>query len=309
MKADLLRRSLVALCAGGLMASFLVGCDKLDIFNKKKPVSRVNSASVFPVRGTLVAKVNNIPITLDDLNDDIDAFNKAMDERDNKEVKITTREDKIKYLKDELVRQALLYQEALDKGLDTREEVVKALEKTKMNLLVVELLKEETEKIDVSSKEVEDYYNTYKDQLKEPEQRRVSEIVVASEPEARDILIQLLQGSDFATLAKEKSKAADSKSGGDAGFIKKGTKFSQFDNAVFSDSLDVGKMSSIFKGPDGYYIIKLEAKKGGTVRSLSEMWDDIKRGLTYLKQQQKIDELVSKASKEAKIEVYEGEIK
>jgi len=122
-------------------------------------------------------------------------------------------------------------------------------------------------------------------------------------------LIQLLQGGDFATLAKEKSRSASSKQGGDLGFISKGKKFAQFDEVAFSDTLDVGRISNIFKGPDGYYIIKLEAKKGGKQKSLSELWDDIKRGLTFLKQQQRIEELIGKLSRDAKIEIYEGEIK
>ncbi|MBM3243965.1 MAG: hypothetical protein FJZ12_03930 [Candidatus Omnitrophica bacterium] len=178
-----------------------------------------------------------------------------------------------------------------------------------MQLLVLELIKNETDKIDVTSKEIEDYYNTFKDQLKEPEERQVREIVVNNEREANDILVSLLQGGDFATIAKERSKAATAKQGGDLGFIAKGKKFTQFDEVAFSDVLDVGRTSSVFKGPDGYYIIKLEAKKGGKQKSLSELWDDIKRGLTFLKQQQKIEELIGKLSRDAKIEVYEGEIK
>jgi parvulin-like peptidyl-prolyl isomerase len=161
----------------------------------------------------------------------------------------------------------------------------------------------------VSSKEIEDYYNNYKDQLKEPEERQLLEIVVTSEQDAKDILIQLLQGADFATLAKDHSKSASAKNGGDLGFIKKGQKSAQFDAVAFSDSLDVGKMSSIFKCPDGYYIVKLEAKRGGKQRSLADMWDDIKKGLTFLKQQKKIEDLIGKLSHDAKLEFYEGEIK
>ena len=73
--------------------------------------------------------------------------------------------------------------------------------------------------------------------------------------------------------------------------------------------LDVGKTSNIFKGPQGYYILKLEAKRGGKQKTLSELWDDIKRTLTFLKQQQKLEELVSNVSKTAKININEGEIK
>ena len=289
------------------LSVILVGCDNLDLLSGKAKSPSKKTGPVIPVKGPLVAKINNIPITLEDLTQEIEAYN-SMVPSDRPEQKITTREQKINYLKNELVRRALLYQEALDMGLESNTDVLRALEKTKEDLLVVQLIKDETSKIDVSSKEIEEYYNTYKDQLKEPEERRVSEIVVSTEPEAKDILIQLLQGNDFSALAKERSKSATRKSGGDLGFLQKGMKFSQFDEIVFSDTLDIGQISSIFKGPEGYYIVKIEAKKGGKQRSLSEMWDDIKRGLIFLKQQQKLEELVSKASKDAKIEIYEKEI-
>jgi len=290
------------------VAMGLVGCDNIaNIANPKKAESKKAPVQI-AVKGKVIAKVNNMPITLEDLNQEIEAYN-TMVPADKPELKITSKEKKVDYLKNEMVRRALLYQEALDKGLDRNEDVLSALEKTKMDLLVVELVRQEAQKIDVSSKEIEDYYNTYKEQLKEPEERQIREIVVATEQDAKEILIQLLQGADFATLAKERSKAADAKNGGDMGFIPKGKEFVQFDAVAFSDTLDVGKNSTIFKGPEGYYILKLEAKRGGQLKSLSEMWDDIKRGLTFLKQQQAIDDLISKLSRKATIEVYEGEIK
>jgi hypothetical protein len=39
------------------------------------------------------------------------------------------------------------------------------------------------------------------------------------------------------------------------------------------------------------------------------MWEDIKKGLIFLKQQQVIEEMIGKLSRDAKIDVYEGEIK
>lgn len=304
MRAKIIFLSVVCL----LFFSFL-GCDKPGaLTSKEKSVEPKRAQQSAPVKGKVIAKVNNIPITLEDMNQEIEAFNDAVPV-DRPELKITTREKKLEYLKNEMVRRTLLYQDALDKGLDRNAEVLEALDKTKMQLLVLELIKNETEKIDVSSKEIEDYYNNFKDQLKEPEERQVREIVVDGEQDAKDILIQLLQGGDFATIAKDRSKASTSRQGGDLGFISKGKKFAQFDEMAFSDTLDVGRISSIFKGPDGYYIIKLEAKKGGKQKTLSELWEDIKRGLTFLKQQQKIEELIGKLSRDAKIEIYEGEIK
>jgi len=293
----------------GLFLSSILGCDKLNIASSaKKEVKVTSAASIIQPKGTIIAKVNNIPIGLDDFNEEINNYNDSVPD-DRPELKITSKEKKVDYLRNEVIRRILIYQDALDKGLDRNEDVRQAVEKTRRDLLVMEDVKQITQNIDVSSKEVEDYYNTYKEQLKEPEERQISEIVVGSEQEAKDILIQLLQGADFATVAKNNSKSSSAKDGGNLGFIQRGKKSEQFDAAAFSDSLEVGKISSVFKTPDGYSIVKLEAQRGGKQKPLSEMWDDIKRGLVFLKQQQAIDDLIGKLSRDAKIEVYEGEIK
>ena len=286
----------------------LCGCDKIQALFPKGTAAKQAITQAQPVvQGKIIARVNNIPITLEDLNQEVEAVNAIPDIKP--EAKINTRDKKLNYLKNELVRRALLYQAALDRGLEKKDEVVRALEKTKEDLLVVELVREETAKIEVSSAEVEDYYNKFKEQLKEPEERQVREIIVSTEAEAKDILIELLKGSDFAELSRQRSKAPTANNGGDLGFIARGKKFAQFDEFAFSESLEPGRYSNIFKGPEGYYIIKLETKRGGKLRSLSEMWEDIKRGLTFLKQQQRIEDLISKLSQQAKIEIYEGEIK
>lgn len=284
----------------------LAGCDKINTAAGKPAKDK---SSTEAAKGPIVAKVNNYPITLEDISQEIEAYNSIVS-AEKPELKISTRDQKISYLKNEIIRRILLYQEALNRGLDRNKEVVKALEKTKIELLWVKLLRDETEKIDVSAKEIEEYYNIYKDQLREPEERQIREIAVPGEQEAKDILIQLLQGQDFATIAREKSRVGSAGQGGDLGFISRGKKFAQFDDAAFSDTLEAGKVSNIFKGSDGqYYIVKLEAKRGGKQKSLNEMWEDIKRALTIIKQQQKIEEIIAKLSREAKLEIYEGEIK
>lgn len=302
-----MRRNYVLCAIMGLCIAGVLGCDKFNALPKPKKQAEAPSIATQP-KGAIVAKVNNISIGLDDLNQDVEIYN-ANVPTDRPELKITTREQKINYLKNEIVRRTLLYQEAMDRGLNRNEDVIRALEKTKMDLLVLQLIKDATQKVDVSSKEIEDYYNTYQEQLKEPEERQIREIVLPGEQAAKDILIQLLQGADFATLAKANSIDPSAKDGGDLGFIKPKPKPDQFDAAAFSDTLEVGKISSIFKGSSGYYILKLEAKRGGKQKSLSDMWDDIKRGLTFLKQQQALSDLIAKLSRDSKIEIYEGEIK
>jgi parvulin-like peptidyl-prolyl isomerase len=286
----------------------LTSCDKIELF-KTKPAVKKQEPIVAPiVKGTIIAKVNNQAITLEELNEEIDAVN-ALVPADSPQDKITTPQQKTDYLKDKLVRRMLLFQEALNRGFDRKEDIQLALEKTKQDLLVMELLRQEAEKTEVTSKEIEEFYNRYKEEMREPQERQVREIVVPTEQEAREILIQLLQGGDFASLARERSKATSAKEGGDLGYIARGRRFTGFDEAVFSDTLEPGKFSTIIKGPDGYYIVKLEAKRGGKLRSVVEMWDEIKRGITFLKQQQKIDDLIGKLSSQGKIEIYQGAVK
>lgn len=299
---------LLAVICSAVLVGISAGCDKLPGLGPKK--SKDMSAVDVPaaVKGTVIAKVNNYPITLEDLNQEIEAYN-SMVPVDKPEAKLTTKDQKLTYLREQMVRAALLYQEAMDRRLDTGEELSRILDKTKRELLVVELLRQETSGIDVTSQEIEEAYKMYKDRLKEPEERQVSEILVSSEPEAKEILIQLLQGSDFSTLARERSRAASAKDGGNVGFVKLGDKFQQYNAAVFSDTIDVGQVSNIFKGPDGWYIIKIEAKRGGKEISMTDAWEDLKKMVTILKQQQKLEELISKLSSGAKIEIYENDVR
>ena len=284
---------------------FFIGCNNLP-FGQKTTTSD-SKKPLFIATGTVVALVNDYPVTLEDLREEIERINATVPE-DKPELRINTREKKIAYLKDEIIKRILLYQEALDRGLDRDYEIQKQLENSRQQLLVFKLIRDEAANVQVASDEIENYYNTYKEQLKEPEERKVREIVVISQAQAKDILIKLLQGEDFSGLARQYSKSPNASKGGDLGFLKRGTKFKEFDDIAFSNALGIGGVSSVFKGPDGYYIVKVEQKKGGTLRSLSEMWDDLKRGFEFLKQQGRINELVGNLSRKAKIEVMEDKV-
>ncbi|MFA5093608.1 MAG: peptidyl-prolyl cis-trans isomerase, partial [Candidatus Omnitrophota bacterium] len=212
-----MKNRIILFAAMSLLLSSILGCDKFNPAGKKKvEVKTVVQPSLVEPKGAIVAKVNNVSIGLDDLNDEIALYN-ANVPADKPELKIVTKDQKVNYLKNEVIRRTLIYQHALDQGLDRSDEVRQAVEKNRRDLMVLQDIKNITKNITVSSKEVEDYYNTYKEQLKEPEERQISEIVVGSEQDARDILIQLLQGGDFAALAKSNSKVSSAKDGGDLG--------------------------------------------------------------------------------------------
>ena len=130
-----MRRNFILCVILGLIFIGVLGCDKIKIpVSKKAEVVEVKVAPSGPqAKGTVIAKVNNISIGLDDLNQEIEIYNANVPE-DKPDLKITTKEQKVNYLKNEVVRRTLLYQSAIDKGLDRNEDVITALDKTKMLL-------------------------------------------------------------------------------------------------------------------------------------------------------------------------------
>ncbi len=296
--------------AFSLILVCFAGCDRLPFtFVRKVEVPSLEEAKRPFVTGIVVAKVNGYPITLEDLEEEVERYNSEIPP-DQADQRITTPEQKLNYLKNELIQRILLYEEALNRRLDRDPEVQKVLEKTKIQMLVFQLMKEELGKINISSADIENYYNRLPAEYKkEPEERKLREVVVRSQAQAKDLLIRLLQGEDFSGLARQYSVSSSAKEGGDLGAVKPGDKFKEFDEAVFSGALDVGQVSNYFKGPDGYYyIVKVEAKFGGKQRSLSEMWDDLKTLLTISKQQEMVNDLVGNLSRNAKIEIEEDRI-
>jgi peptidyl-prolyl cis-trans isomerase C len=293
-----------------LVVFVLSGCENIPFLQgrSKKPLKPK------PPTGEIVAVIGDFYVTSQDMDKQIEDYNAVAVAQGINQGKIDTREKKVSYLRNELVRKYILYREALDRGLDKNTDIKRELESSKMNILVTELVKAELNKIEVSSKEIEDFYNKNKDLLKEPEQRRVLEIVNPLEAEAKQAYIQLLQGGDFAALAKQYSKAQTAGNGGDLGFItleldpKKRIRFDKFYEVVFAASLEAGGISSIFKGPEGYYIIKLDSIKKSETKPLSELWDNIKSWLLFEKQQNTISELANKLAGETKVEIYEDKV-
>ncbi len=166
----------------GLVFAGLTGCDQINkLINPKKVRSAQQglTGAGYEVKGTVIARVNNYPITLEETNQEIEAYNKMVPE-DKPESKITTKEQKVNYLKNEMVRRVLLYQEASAEGLDRKEDLVKALEKTKQDLLVLELVREQAGQVKATSAEIEDYYNKYKTELRKPESETKDREIISS---------------------------------------------------------------------------------------------------------------------------------
>ena len=185
-------------------------------------------------------------------------------------------------LLNELIRQQLLVKDAENSGLARESDITEAVEDFRRTLLVQKLANQLTKDIVADEKEAQEYYDQNKDLFVEPMQYTVREIVVADETAAKNILVQLLQGADFAETAKAQSKAKTASGGGALPAFTKDP-FEAMQSAMAN--LDAGSVSSVFKGPEGFYIVKVDSKKGGAMKPFAGVKQDLIAGLTLRKQQ------------------------
>lgn len=289
---------------------FVLGCEKMPEwlrFGKRRAEEKYEPKPTKVVKGEVLAKINDRVITLEEFNEKRNALLGEMKE-------FYSGAEGARMFLEFLINRELLISEALDRRLDQDETVMKIMEAFEEQILFERIQRMEMEKASVTSPEVEDYYKSYREVFKEPEERSVRAVVLATESDAKLALIELLKGADFITMARERSIAPSAKDGGDLGFIVrktpftpagKKTMFPRFAEAAFS--LSIGDISSIFKGPDGYYIVKLEEVKEAKQRSLEDVYSEIEEGLLTMKRERAIEALMTRLKREAekrgKIEV------
>lgn len=201
---------------------------------------------------------------------------------------------------DGLIRQQLMTQEAERLGYSKNKDIRQAVDDFRQTLLVQQLSQDITEDIIVTPEDARDFYNENPEEFILPVEYRVREIVTYTEQGAKEILVQILQGADFATLAQQQSKAETAANGGDLGYITQAG-VPKVQNVI--ESLNVGGVSSVFEGPKGYYIIKLEDKRGGEPQPFSEIEDRLVNALTIERRQQAILDRLAEIAQDTTIEI------
>jgi len=97
----------------------------------------------------------------------------------------------------------------------------------------------------------------------------IRQILLPSEDEAKQVLSKIEIGENFEALAKLYSKSSNASSGGEMGWRNLSDLPSLFSEALKSQKK--GYISPALKSGSGYYILKLEDKRGNLVR-FEEQW-------------------------------------
>ena len=140
-------------------------------------------------------------------------------------------------------------------------------------------------KTTVKESEALDYYKNHLDAYIQPVQVRLSHILIklgtlvnrsgntSAQTKVEDIYRRILQGEDFALLARESDDNKSSTIGGDLGYFTPGQLGKPMEAAAFS--LAVGQVSTIIEDRFGYHILKVTERRPEAVLPFEDVRERI----------------------------------
>ena len=193
----------------------------------------------------------------------------------------------------ERVKAGFLSEKAFELALEREGIKIEDLEKRYREELMIKKLidKEVKPEVEVTKKEVRDYYEKNKGRFREEEKVKIRHILFEDYSQAEKALKRIKSGTNFEEVAK----------GGHLGSFKRGQLDRKIEEAAFS--LKEGEISQIVKTEAGYHIIKLEKKKEARLKKLSEVKEVIRNILSSQKMEKKIKEYLKKLRAKQEIEI------
>ncbi len=276
-----------------------IGCDLINPPKKqtKQNVKKEQAQPVVdqgPLPSNVLVRVGTWSLTEDQFNERLKLLKEGMPDFD------ASKPGNKESVLNELIRQQLLVKDAEESGIGQQKEITDAVDDFRRTLMVQESANRLTKSIAATEKEAQDYYDQNKNVFVEPIEWKAREIIVADETTAKNVLVQILQGADFGETAKAQSKGKTAATGGVLAVFTKAP-FAAMQTTIAN--LDVGGTSGVFKGPEGYYLVKVDEKKGGAAKAFADVKTELISGLTLRKQQQAILDHINTLAEKTKVEI------
>jgi len=235
-----------------------------------------------------VAKVNGVAITQNTI-DLLVANAVARGQPDSPELRSR--------LRDDLIAQELIAQEAIKKGLNKNAEVTAQIDIQRHLILANAYFQDYFKNNPIAEDAVKKEYERQKGQIGDKEYK-ARHILVKDETEARQIVAQLKKGALFEKLAAEKSEDQGSKAqGGELDWSAPGRYVPAFAEAL--KKLKKGQLTDPpVQTQFGWHVIRLEDERPFKVPTLEQVKQQVQQQL----QQQVIAKIVSDLRAKAKIE-------
>ncbi len=268
---------------------------RLTLLSSAIAFSLAFAQPVFAQTATIVAKVDGIIISEEDVKIALDELNAGLPQQ-------LGPAERRQYAIDYLIDLKIVASAATKEKIADTADFKKRFEQTRERLLMESLLTREGDK-GTTDEAMKKFYDETVKTLKGGQEVKARHILVEKEEEAKAALERLKKGEDFAKLAGELSKDPGSgKEGGDLGWFEKERMVPEFAEAAFK--LDKGGVSEIVKTQFGFHIIKVDDKRDKAPPPFDDVKDQLKRYLMQKAQQ----DFVLKLREGAKIERVEAAV-
>jgi peptidyl-prolyl cis-trans isomerase C len=207
---------------------------------------------------------------------------------------------------DELITRELLMQEARKLGLDQNDAIRDRAQRYKEQLILDELLKDRIKaKIELSSEELDAFYEQHAQELLTPLKVRVSQMLLPNISAAKDLERQINQGGHFAQFAQrysidEKSKAK----GGDLGPYRKDLVVPEVDEVI--QTLKPGFVSAPIKTDAGYYLVMVSSLDTEIIQADVAVRERLRQELLNEKRRKRFDDVIADIRAKATIRLKDA---
>ena len=210
-----------------------------------------------------------------------------------------------KQVLDNIIEQKLLAQKAFKSDVVKSSLYKEELEKAKQNLAYQIWIRDLSQTVQVSDKEVKSYYDKNKEKFNTPLELKASHILVKTEKEAKAVIKTLSSAKDlkveFPKLAKEKSIGPSAQNGGELGWFTKEKMLPEFSAAA--EALKIGTITKkAVKTQYGFHIIYLSDKKEPSIMSFEKIKKQLKQEVLQRKFVDKVQNIAADLKKKSKIE-------
>lgn len=299
----------------------------------------------------IVARVNNQIVTRSEYLRSKEELRKEAMQQDpvNADKLIADRDKDV--LRD-LIDQQLLLEKGKDLGITGETELVKKLDEMRkqMNLETIDDLEKAAEaqgvsyedfkqnlrnqiitqqvigkevgsRLNISKEDEQAFYEAHKNEFAQPEEVRLSEILIATDKKPNDprdedqiladaqtkansILDQIKKGANFEDLAKKDSDGPGAADGGDLGNFKRGVLAKELEDKTFA--MKQGEVSDVIRTKQGFIILKVTQHQEAGIPPLIQIEPRIQDMVYVKKVQPALREYLTKLREDAFIEVKPG---
>ncbi len=299
----------------------------------------------------IVARVNNQIVTRSDFLRSKDELRKEAQQQDPVNAdKIVAERDK-DVLRD-LIDQQLLLEKGKELGITADTDLIKKLDQMRkdMNLDSMEELekaaqaqgvsfedfkqnmrnqiitqqvigKEVGSRIVIGKDDEQKFYDEHKADLDQPEQVRMSEILISTEKKPTDTrddaeilqeaqakadaaLAEIKKGASFEDVAKKESEGPSADQGGDLGYFKRGVLAKELEDKTFA--MKAGDVSDVVRTKQGFIILKVTEHRQAGVPPFNQIEPRIQDAVYMQKLQPALREYLTKLREDADIDIKPG---